>query len=170
MEFNDVIQNRYSCKNYTDRQVDAVTLRKILEAGRVAPTAKNSQPQRIYVLQSEESLAIVDQLTPCRYGAPTVLAFAYDADQIFHYPGNRYDSGAEDVTIVATQIVLAAQNEGVNSCWLNKFDPDEAKELLQLPDNETVVLLLDLGYASETGVALPKHFDRKPLEETVEYR
>ena len=56
MEFTKVVAERYSCKNFSTRKVEAEKLTEILEAGRLAPTAKNSQEQRIYVLQSEESL------------------------------------------------------------------------------------------------------------------
>ena len=77
MEFKDVVKERYSCKKYDSRQISDEQLAAILEAGRLAPTAKNLQEQRIYVLQSPEALAIVDELTPCRYGAPTVIAVAY---------------------------------------------------------------------------------------------
>ena len=65
MEFKDVIKNRYSCKKYSDRQVEPEKLDYILEAGRLAPTAKNLQEQHIYVIQSPEMLAKVDALTPC---------------------------------------------------------------------------------------------------------
>ena len=79
MEFTEVVKNRYSCKKYGDKKVEAEKLEAILEAGRMAPTAKNLQEQRIYVLQSEEALSKVDQCTPCRYGAPVVLVVALTA-------------------------------------------------------------------------------------------
>ena len=138
MELKDVVKERYSCKKYDSRQISDEQLAAILEAGRLAPTAKNLQEQRIYVLQSPEALAIVDELTPCRYGAPTVIAVAFDADNVFTYPGGKRDSGVEDAASVATHMMLAAKDAGVESCWLNLFDPDVA--------------------------------NRKPLEETVEYR
>ena len=78
MEFTEVIKNRYSCKNYDGKQVTKEQLQAILEAGRVAPTAKNLQEQKIYVVQSEEGLAKIDKATPCRYGAPTVLVVAFN--------------------------------------------------------------------------------------------
>ena len=108
MEFKDVVKERYSCKKYDSRQISDEQLAAILEAGRLAPTAKNLQEQRIYVLQSPEALAIVDELTPCRYGAPTVIAVAFDADNVFTYPGGKRDSGVEDAAIVATHMMLGA--------------------------------------------------------------
>ena len=81
MEFKKVVKNRYSCKKFSDRQVEGEKLAAILEAGRLAPTAKNLQEQHVYVLQSADALAKVDAVTPCRYGAPTVLVVAFDAPE-----------------------------------------------------------------------------------------
>ena len=169
MEFKEVIRNRYSCKKYGDRQVEAEKLAAILEAGRLAPTAKNLQEQHVYVLQSAEALAKVDAATPCRYGAPTVLVVAFDAKNVFTYPGDKRDSGVEDATIVATHMILAAADEGVDSCWINFLDPEKLAEILGLPENEEVLMVLDLGYAADGAGPLPNHTSRKPLEETVSY-
>lgn len=169
MEFKEVIKNRFSCKKYGSRRVEAGKLNAILEAGRLAPTAKNLQEQRIYVLQSEEALAKIDKATPCRYGAPTVLVVAYDRINVFTYPGGKKDSGAEDATIVATHMILAAADAGVDSCWLNNFDPDALAKDLGLPENEEILMLMDLGYAAEGSGPLPNHGKRKPLQETVSY-
>ncbi|WP_366558624.1 nitroreductase family protein [Ruminococcus sp.] len=116
MEFREVVKNRYSCKKYSTQQVEVEKLNAILEAGRFAPTAKNLQEQHIYVVQSAEKLAVIDQLTPCRYGAPTVLVVAFDKNNVFTYPGEKRDSGVEDAAIVATHLTLAAADEGVDSC------------------------------------------------------
>ena len=167
MEFTDVVARRYACKKYDGRPVDPAALQAILEAGRLAPTAKNLLEQKIYVVQSPEGLAKIDALTPCRYGAPTVLLVAFDSENVYQYPGGGRDSGIEDAAIVATHMMLAACNAGVDSCWLNRFDPDKAAEAFGLPKNEAVVMMLDLGYAAEGAGPLPNHSLRKPLEETV---
>ncbi len=169
MEFTEVIKNRYSCKKYDGRQITKEQLDAILEAGRVAPTAKNLQEQHIYVVQSEEGLAKIDKVTPCRYGAKTVLVVAFDSTDVFTYPGGKRDSGIEDAAIVATHLMLGAKNVGVESCWLNYFDPDILKADLNLPENEEILMLLDLGYPAEEGGPLPNHGKRKELAETVSY-
>ena len=151
MEFFDVVKNRYSCKKFDGRQVDAAQLKAILEAGRLAPTAKNLQEQKIYVVQSAQGLAKIDAVTPCRYGAPTVLIVAFDKNNVFVYPGGKRDSGVE-------------------SCWLNFFDPEAVAKEFALPENEEVLMLLDLGYAAEGAKPLATHSQRKPLAETVQYR
>ena len=169
MDFSEVIKNRYSCKKFSDRKVEKEKLDKILEAGRVAPTAKNLQEQHIYVVQSENGLAAIDKVTPCRYGAPVVLVVAYNKNNVFTYPGEKRDSGIEDASIVATHMLLAAYNEGVDSCWINFFNPDELAQALNLPEDEEVLMLLDLGIAAEGTEALPNHNSRKELTETVTY-
>lgn len=169
MEFKEVVKNRYSCKKYSSKKVERDKLEAILEAGRVAPTAKNLQEQHVYVIESEEALAKIDKATPCRYGAPTVLAVAFDKNNVFTYPGGKRDSGIEDASIVATHLMLAAYDAGVDSCWLNFFDPDMLAEELGLPENEEILMLLDLGYAAEGAGPLENHNSRKPLSETVSY-
>ncbi len=169
MEFSEVIKNRYACKKFDGRPVAKEQLDAILEAGRLAPTAKNLQEQRIYVVQSEEGLAKIDKITPCRYGASTVLAVAFDSNNVFVYPGEKQDSGAEDASIVATHMMLAAKNAGVESCWINFFDPETAAKELGLPKNEKVLMLLDLGYAADGAKPLARHTQRKEISETVTY-
>ena len=169
MEFKEVVKNRYSCKKYSARQVEEEKLSAILNAGRLAPTAKNLQEQHVYVLRSAEALAKVDAVTPCRYGAPTVLVVAFDSKNVYTYPGDKRDSGVEDATIVATHMILAAADEGVDSCWVNKLDPEKLAAALGLPENEEILMVMDLGYAAEHARPLPNHSRRKPLEETVTF-
>ena len=169
MEFKEVVKNRYSCKKYDAKKIEREKLEAILEAGRLAPTAKNLQEQHVYVIESEEALAKIDKATPCRYGAPTVLAVAFDKNKVFTYPGGKRDSGIEDASIVATHLMLAAYDEGIDSCWLNFFDPDQLAKELGLPENEEILMLLDLGYAADGAGPLDNHNSRKPLSETVSY-
>ena len=169
MDFKDVVKNRYSCKKYSSRKVEPEKIEAILEAGRLAPTAKNLQEQHIYVVQSEEALAKIDKVTPCRYNAPVCLIVAFDKNNVYTYPDSARESGVEDAAIVATHLMLAAANEGVDSCWLNCIYLDKIAEEFGLPDNEKVLMILDLGYAEEGAGPLANHGSRKPLSETVTY-
>lgn len=169
MEFSKLVKERYSCKKYDGRKIEREQLNQILEAGRLAPTAKNLQEQKIYIVESEEGLAKIDAATPCRYGAATVAVVAFNKNNVFVYPGESRDSGVEDATIVATHMLLAAADTGVDSCWINFFDPEKLAKELGLPEDEEILMLLDLGYAAEGAGPLPNHASRKPLEETVAY-
>ena len=167
MEFSDVVKNRYSCKKFSDRLVEKDKIEQILDLARLSPTAKNLQEQHVYVLQSKENLLKIDSITPCRYNAPVVLVVAFDKNNVFTYPGEKRTSGVEDATIVATHLCLAAASIGVDNCWINNFNPDKAHEILNLPENEEILMLLDLGYAADGFAPLPNHSSRKPLSETV---
>lgn len=169
MNFKELAGKRYSCKRYSDRSVSKEALDYILECGRLAPTAKNLQEQHIYVAESPESHAKIDECTPCRYGAPVVLVMAFNKENVYTYPGGKRNSGIEDATIVATHLLLAAADAGVDSCWVNNFDPDKLHALLGLPEEEEVLMLLDLGHAAEGFSPLPNHSSRKPLSDTVSY-
>lgn len=169
MEFTEVIKSRYSCKGFNGKQISKEQLDSILEAGRLAPTAKNFQEQRIYVAQSQEVLAKIDRATPCRYGAATVLIVAFDKSNMFTYPGGKHTSGAEDAAIVATHLMLAATAAGVDNCWVNFFDPEQLAQDLCLPETEEILLLLDLGFAALGVGPLENHGKRKELAETMQY-
>lgn len=169
MDFIKLAEDRYSLKNYDGRKVEKDKLDLILQAANLAPTAKNLQNNFIYVAESEEALAKVDEVTPCRYGASTVLIISYDKSKVFTYPGGKYDSGFEDAAIVATHIILAAKALGVDSCWINNMDPDQARAVFELPENETVVCLIDLGYPADGAGPLANHSKRKDLDEFVKY-
>ena len=170
MEFKELIKARYSCKSYDgNRQISSEQLDAILEAGRLAPTAKNLQEQHIYVCQSPEALACIDSCTPCRYGAPTVLVVAFDKTNVYTYPDGKRESGIEDAAIVATHLMLGAKDAGVESCWLNCIHIDKLHDALGLPDNEEILMLLDLGHPAEEARPLPNHFSRKEIEQTTTY-
>lgn len=98
-----------------------------------------------------------------------MLLVAFNKDDVFTYPGDKRTSGVEDATIVATHMLLAAANEGVDSCWINKFDPERACEAFGLPADEDALMFLDLGFAAEGVGPLPNHSRRKELAETVSY-
>ena len=117
MEFREVVKSRYSCKKYSDRQVEKEKLAAILEAGRLAPTAKNLQEQHVYVFQSEDALRKIDAVTPCRYGAPTVLVVAFDRNNVFTYPG---DKGCG--TAALNVIIQYFKDHGANNIRLSTKD------------------------------------------------
>ena len=98
---------------------------------------------------------------------PSIVAF--NKNNVFTYPGDKRNSGIEDATIVATHLMLAACNEGVDSCWINFFNPDELAKAFNLPEDEEILMLLDLGIADQTTTPLPNHNSRKALTETVSF-
>ena len=166
-EFTKLAKSRYSLKKFSDQPVEEEKLMAILEAGNLAPTAKDSQPHRVYAVTSPTVLEKLGEGTPCIYGATAVLVVTYDPDEVFVYPDGDQDSGAEDAAIVATHMMLEAKAQGVDSCWVNFFHSAPVKAAAGIPDKEKVIMLLDLGYPAEGAGPLANHTKRKPLEDTV---
>ena len=81
MIFLELAKERYSVRKFQDRDIAKEDMDKILEAGNVAPTGCNYQPQRIYVVKSEENIAKLNQACKCIFGAKTVLMFTYRTDE-----------------------------------------------------------------------------------------
>jgi len=169
MDFLTLEKNRYSTRKFSDKDVSQADLDQILEAGRLAPTAKNLQPFKVYVIRSQEGLNKVDQITVCRYGAKTVLLIGYYPSKAYLYPETkeRFDSGKEDCAIVLTHMMLEATSLGIQSCWLNRFSPLQAKEVFSLEGDFMPVAMLDLGYEAAHLVS-PNHENKKPKEELFE--
>ena len=167
MEFEKVIKERFSTRKFSDKKVEKEKLAKILEAARLAPTAKNLQAFKIYVVESREGIEKIDKATRCRYNAPTVLVICGDKNSYSHGNHSYVDI---DTSIVTTHLMLAATNEGIDNIWIGLFEPDIIKEEFNLPDNLIPVNLLPIGYKTDDFKPSPMHTTRKNLEELVEYK
>ena len=168
MEFNDVIRERFSVRQFDERPIEEEVLQRILEAGRIAPTAANKQPWRVSVIRSDEGLEKIRAISRCAFNAPVVLLFTYDENEQWRSPLEEgITSGQQDVSIVATHMMLAAWDLGIGSCWVNFFPQSETGRAFGLPENEKPVLLLPIGYPGEKAKPSPMHSQRKPLEELV---
>lgn len=167
MEFNQLIHDRYSVRKYADRPVEEGKLQAVLAAGAAAPTAKNQQPQRIYVLESPEALARIRAITRCAFNAPTVLLICGDRQAAWTNPFNDRNSAEMDCSIVTTQMMLQAAALGLGTCWVCWFDTEEVRRAFAIPEEQEVFALLPLGYPAEDSHPSGSHASRKPLEETV---
>lgn len=170
MEFEKLAaEKRYSCRNFEQRPIEKTDMDKILEAGRIAPTAANAQPQRIIAINTPEGMQKLAQCTHYTYGAPAALVVCYDSSNVWvrNYDGK--DSGDVDASIVTTLMMLQASELGIGTCWVGHFDPWRIKELFNIPENIVPVAILDMGYPGEKGQPHPVHWKRKDLNETVVY-
>jgi nitroreductase len=167
MEFENIIRKRTSVRKFSDKDLENEKLDKILEAGRLAPTAKNNQPFKIYVVNSEEGLLKIDNASRCRYGAKTVLIVCGNKEEAYHK--GDYSTYEMDACIVATHMMLEATNQGINNIWVEMFDGEVLREEFNLSDNIVPICLLPIGYKDENCPASPNHNKRKDLTELVEY-
>ncbi len=167
MDFEDIVKRRTATRKFKDKQVDKEIINKILEIGRLAPTAKNLQPQKIYVVESKDGLDKIDKVSPCRYNAPTVLLVC--SDKNIAWSKDEYSTYEMDATIVATHLMLAATNFGVDNIWVEMFDKDILKSEFELEENIEPICLIPIGYASDDYTGNPLHNQRKELSEMAKY-
>ena len=167
MSFEDVVKMRTAVRKFKDEKIKKEELDKILDAGRLAPTAKNIQPQKIFVVESIEGLNKIDECSPCRYGAPIVLLVCSDKSAAFSM-GN-HSTYEMDASIVATFLMLAATSLNIGSIWVEMFDANKIKELFNLDENIEPICLLPIGYKADDYTFSMNHNVRKGLSETVKY-
>lgn len=167
MEFSKIIRDRTAVRKFKGNQIKKEQLDNILEAGRVAPTAKNNQPQKIYVVQNENGIDIIDKVSPCRYNAPTVLIVCSNKE--LAYKKGDYSTYEMDACIVATHMMLAATNEGLGSIWIELFDKEKLKKELDLDTSIEPICLIPIGYVADDYTGNPMHNIRKNIDEIVEY-
>ena len=168
MSFSDLVKQRYSVRKYDSRPIEAEKLTAILEAGRLAPTGVNYQPQRILVVQGED-MEKMKGCSPCIYGAPVVMVVCYDKNASWKSRSGR-EIGDVDGGIVMTSMMYQAQDLGIGSLVVGIYKEDPLRANFNIPENYEIVALLMLGYPAEDSAPHEVlHFTRKELSETVSY-
>ncbi len=167
MEFLDLLKKRYSVRSFESKSVEKEKLSMILEAGRLAPTACNNQPQRILVLDSEDNLEKIKRCTPYTFHAPLILIICYDQKISWKRKSDNEDMGGVDAAIVTTHMMLEAANLGLGSTWVGQFDSDKIKTIFSLPLSYVPVAILPIGYPDRLSTPHPNHNKRLDIEETV---
>ena len=166
MDVLEAIKKRISVRAYQDKPIPEEKLRKILEAARLAPSARNSQDYQLIVVKDENirrELADGDTSEPFIYTAPVVIvAVALKPEYVM--PGG-IPAHPVDIAIAIDHITLVAVKEGLGSCWIGGFNQARVKEILAIPDKYQVVVLLSLGYPAEN----PDRKARKPLRQITSY-
>jgi len=167
MNFIELAKKRYSVRQFDSKPVGRDVLEQILEAGRVAPTANNRQPQRVYVLQSEESLEKIKRCTKCHFNAPVILLFFYDKNEAWvrHFDGMNF--GQTDASIVMTHVMLQACDLGLGSTWVEYFEPDKIMTAFNIPKNLIPAGVMPLGYPMSGLNPTSMHETRKANSELV---
>ncbi len=167
--FHDLAASRHSVRKFNNQPIEREKLDLILEAGRIAPTACNYQPQRILVLESEEARTKLKECTAYHFDAPVALLVCYDKTKSWKRSFDGDDSGTIDGSIVTTQMMLQAFELGIGSTWVGFFDPKKVRNVFKLPNEYVPVALLPLGYPAGNSQPSPMHTKREPMENTVFY-
>jgi len=166
MEFTELIQSRYSVRAYRSDPVPEALLTRVLEAGRLAPTASNRQPFRLIVIHTAGRQEELRRLYHREWfgAAPLVIGICAVPEEAWvRRDGVNY--AFVDAAIVMDHMILAATDAGLGTCWVAAFDPAAAREILHLPEGVEPVAFTPLGYPADA----PRPKERKPLAELVRY-
>ncbi|MBU0951484.1 MAG: nitroreductase family protein [Elusimicrobia bacterium] len=166
MNVMEAIKNRRSIRKYQNKPVEKEKLNSVLEAARLAPSARNRQEWQFIVVQDKqtrEKLSIAANNQAFVSEAPVVIACCGLDDGYLMRCGQ--PATTVDLSIAIDHMTLKAVEEGLGSCWIGSFYKDEVKKILGIPKDIQVVELLTLGYPAEN----PDTRDRKNLEEIVRW-
>lgn len=166
MSFKELAKKRYSCRSFSNKQVEMEKIKQILEVAQVSPTAVNFQPQRILVLQDPNNLKKIKECTKYGWNAPVMLIICYDKNVSWKRSDGQ-DEGVIDAAIATTHMMLEIEELGLGTTWIGSFNPIKLKELFNLPNNLEVVAILPVGYKALDAKPGPMHFKRHNLEEIV---
>ena len=170
MSFLDLASQRYSVRDFSPEPVEEEKIEMILQAAKVAPTAVNYQPQKLYVVKSPEAVARLAAIRPL-FGAPMAIIICYDDSLSWkNSRDSGHDSGEVDAAIVTTHMMLQAWELGVGSCGMGAFSPAAVSEAFGIPANQHPVAILPLGYPSESCKPSDRHLtyrDRLEIEKVL---
>lgn len=167
MSFLELAKARYSCRKLTDKEIEPDKIDRILQAAIAAPTAKNIQPYRIWKISSAEAMNNIKQATNFTFGAKFGLLVGVDKEQAFVRPFDKVNFGNIDGAIVATHIMLAVKDEGLDTTWVGWFDAPKLQELIPETKNYELIAFFPIGYAADDAKPSNRHEDRRSIAEAV---
>ena len=164
MDLLELISKRRSIRHYSSRPVEEEKLNKVLDAARLAPSARNIQNWTFIVVRDEKVKAEVVEISgnPFTAEAPVILV-ACSLDTGVMTCGHRCDT--VDVSIAMSFALLQAEELGLGTCWIARYDEKKLMKALGVPDHGSIVMITPLGYPAESPDPRP----RKTLEEVVRY-
>lgn len=167
MSFLELAKQRCSIRSFTEEAVEAEKLEYILEAGRVAPSACNRQPQRIIVVRDLNNIKKIQKAYKT-FGSRCVLIICRDERESLIRPFDGKCSGDLDIGIVTDHMMLAAREKKIGSVMVGLFDPRIISQEFDIPEYIQPTALLILGYPKNGFLDVDRHLtERKPISETV---
>ncbi len=168
MDLYKAIRNRTSVRSYRSEPVEEEKIERIIEAARLAPSGKNGQPWTFIIIRNEDTRK---QLVPaCKdqkflAEAPVVIAACGREDLAYKKMGGYWNSLPVDIGIALEHLMLAAEVEGLGTCWIGAFIEEEVRKILRVPKEVKIVALTPVGYPAGEKIIRP----RKAAEEIVMY-
>ncbi len=161
----EAIRKRYSCRTYQDKPIKQEKLDQLLEAARLAPSAKNLQDWRFVVVIEKETRQKVAACTnrPEVFSkAGAIVAACSVSDEVMRC-GQAV--APIDVSIALEHIALQSTELGLGTCWIGSFETEKVRAILDIPADINIIELMTVGYPADE----PKEPNREPIEKIVCY-
>lgn len=169
MEFINLAKERFSCRKFKRDKIEQEKIDIILEAGMVAPTAVNKQPQRIIVLTDSEKLLSLKDCTKYDFDAPLCFIICAEKEKAYVRGYDRKNSCEIDASIVTTHMMLQAQDLGLGTTWVMAFNPEKVRDIYNIPKELEIVALLPTGYPADDVTVSPLHSKYAEKESIIFY-
>lgn len=169
MDFLRFATDRYSVRKFQNQHLEQEVIDKILSCGHVAPTGCNYQPQRILVLNTDESMEKLKKCTKCHFDAPTAMIICYNKDESWVRKYDGAMSAPVDASIVMTHLMLMAHSLNVGTCIVMALDPDTLRREFDIPSNYEISSILVMGYPHPDSTPIDMHTKYRPISEVVSY-
>jgi nitroreductase len=168
MSFLEIAKKRYSCRKYRNEKVEEEKIEQLLEAARIAPSAKNLQPWHFVVIQDPQHL---QEIKSCYYSewinsAPMIIVACGDHKGAW-YRADGKNHADIDIAIAVDHLTLAAADMGLATCWVCKFDVIKCANILQLPEGVEPITMIPVGYPLDQVDTERYKFKRRKLQDIV---
>ncbi len=165
MDFSKLAFARYSVRKYKPKAVPEELIMKVLEAGRMAPSAVNYQPLHFVVVESDDQKRTIRETYPREWfkQAPVYIVVCTNREKAWVRSSDRKNFADIDAAIATDHIVLQATELGLGTCWVCNFDVEKCVKILNLPEYMEPLVIIPIGYSDET----PKTKTRRPLNEML---
>ena len=169
MNFLNLAEKRFSVRSFKPEHLSQNEIDLILKAGHLAPTGCNNQPQRILVLNNDESISKLKGCTKCHFDAPTAMLVCWNSEESWTRPYDGAKCAPVDACIVTTHMMLQAADMGIGSTWVMHFDPAAMRKTFKIPENIEPTALLVMGYPADDAKPMNLHSQYRPMDEVVVY-
>ena len=165
--FLELAHARYSCRSFSNREVESELLDKIIEAALISPTATNAQPEHLFIIRGAENFKKISEATRYTFGAKTFIVLGIKKSMAWSRNFDDKYFGDIDAGIIAASILFAVKDLGLDSTYVGYFDPKKMKENFPAMSGYDLVGLFPIGYAAEDAKPSPLHLKRNPRESIV---
>ncbi len=169
MEFLELAKKRFSVRKFKQEDIPQEKIDEILKVSHLAPTGKNTQPQKILVINEKESLEKLKDCTKCHFDAPLAILVCVDTTDCYIRPYDGKSSADIDATIVTTYMMLKAEEMGIGSTWVMHYNPMKMNDAFNIPEDYETVALLVMGYPHTDATPSHHHFDFEDEKNLIFY-